>query len=259
MHGVSSAFGDDVAEDVVAGEGEVANEVEDLVAGELVREAQVAVENAVAAENDDAFFCGPTDQAHVAQFLFVFAPAEGARRGDFALVGTGGEVDGVALAADRVREVNLVGDGVAVAGVDAYEFVAFANFDIFENAEIFAAAALRFEANFAEGLGVGQGAAVKDGELEIVEIDDYVIDTGAEQCGEQMLGGGDENALAHEAGGVTDFGDVAADGGDFEVVEVGAAEDHAGSGGCRQETHAHGCAAVEANAGKFNWGGNCVF
>jgi hypothetical protein len=42
-----------------------------------------------------------------------------------------------------------------------------------------------------------------------------------------VLGGGDEDALAHEAGGVTDFGDVAAGCWDFEVVKVGAAEDYA--------------------------------
>ena len=52
-----------------------------------------------------------------------------------------------------------------------------------------------------------------------------------------MLGGGDEHALAHEAGGVADLGDVAADGGNFEVVEVGAAEDDAGTGGRGQQAH----------------------
>ena len=48
VHGVSGALGDDVAEDVVAGEGEVADEVEDLVADEFIAEAQGAVEDALA-------------------------------------------------------------------------------------------------------------------------------------------------------------------------------------------------------------------
>ena len=51
-----------------------------------------------------------------------------------------------------------------------------------------------------------------------------------------MLGGGDEDALAHETGGVGNLGHVAADGLDFEVVEVGAAEDDAGAGGSRKES-----------------------
>ena len=61
-----------------------------------------------------------------------------------------------------------------------------------------------------------------------------------------MLGGGDEHALAHEAGGVADLGDVAADGGNFEVVEVGAAEDDAGAGGRGQKPHGDGCAGMES-------------
>ena len=130
VHGVSGALGDDVAEDVMAGEGEVADEVEDLVADELIAEAQVAVEDAVAGEDDDAFFGGAADEAHVAQLLFVFAPAEGAGGGDFALVGAGGEVDGVSLAADGGGEVDFVGDGVAVAGIDSDELVALADFDV---------------------------------------------------------------------------------------------------------------------------------
>ena len=44
MHGVSGALGDDVAEDVMAGKSEVADEVEHLVADEFVVEAQRAVE-----------------------------------------------------------------------------------------------------------------------------------------------------------------------------------------------------------------------
>ena len=107
MHGVSGALSDDMAENVMAGEGEVADEVEDLVAGELIAEAQVAVKDAVAREDDDAFFGGAADEAHVAQFLFVFAPAEGAGGGDFALVGAGGEINDVSLAADGGREVDL--------------------------------------------------------------------------------------------------------------------------------------------------------
>ena len=65
-----------------------------------------------------------------------------------------------------------------------------------------------------------------------------------------MLRGGDEDALAHERCGVGDAGDVAAVGGDFKVVEVGAAEDDAGAGGCGDEAHADGSAGVKADAFK---------
>ncbi len=137
---------------------------------------------------------------------------------------------------------------VAAAGVDADELGAFADLDFFEDADVLAAAALLLEADRLEGLHVGERGAVEDGQLEVVDLDDDVVDAVADERGEQMLGGGDEHALAHEAGGVADLGDVAAGGGDLEVVEVGAAEDDAGAGGRGDEPHADGRAAVQADA-----------
>ena len=164
-----------------------------------------------------------------------------------------------ALAADRGREVDLVGDGVAVAGVDSDEFVALAHFHAFQNAQVFAAAALALEAHFAKRLCVRQGTAVEDGQLKIVQLDQDVIDARSQKCGKQMFGRGDEHALAHEAGGVADFGHVAAGGGDFKIVQIGAAEDHARTGRRREQAHANRSTAVKANAGELDRGGNCVF
>ena len=79
------------------------------------------------------------------------------------------------------------------------------------------------------------------------------------QGGEQVLGGGDEHALAHEAGGVADLGDVAAGGGDFEVVEVGAAEENAAAAGRGQQPHLDGSSAVQADAGELDCVGYGLF
>ena len=46
-----------------------------------------------------------------------------------------------------------------------------------------------------------------------------------------MFGGRDENALAHEAGGVADALDVFPTGGNWEIVQVGAAEYNTGTSG----------------------------
>jgi hypothetical protein len=54
--------------------------------------------------------------------------------------------------------------------------------------------------------------------------------------------------LAHERGGVGDLGDVAAGGGDLEVVEVGAAKDDAGAGGRGDEAQGDFYAGVETDA-----------
>ena len=130
MHGMASALGDDAAPDATAGEGEVADEVEDLVADELVGETERAVEDGAGvggggAGDDDGGVVGyAADEAHVAEHGFVFFEAEGAGGGDEIGVGAGFEVAGEGVAADGLGEVDGVVDGVAVAGIDADELVA---------------------------------------------------------------------------------------------------------------------------------------
>src|SRR6202021_4031406 len=238
---------------------EIADEVEDLVAGELVAEAQGSVLDAVAGKDNDALLGCTADEAHVAEFLLVFAETEGAGGSDLSLVGAGGEVDHVSLTADGSGEVDAGGGRGALAGIDADALIALADFNRFEDAEVFAAAALGFEADLAERFGIGQGTAVEDRQFEVVDFDDDVVDAGAEKRGEQVLRGGDEHALAHEAGGVADFGDVTPDGGNIEAIEVGTAKDDAATGRSGQKLHANGRAAMESDTGKLNWGGNGIF
>ena len=155
VHGVAGALGDDAAPDAAAGEGEVADEVEDFVADELVGEAEGAVVDGagwavvrvtmMAESSDDA-----ADEAHVAEHGFVFFEAEGAGGGDEVGVVAGFEVASEGVAADGLGEVDGVVDGVAVAGIDADELVAggriFADLDGLEDAEVLALAALALEA-----------------------------------------------------------------------------------------------------------------
>jgi len=49
-----------------------------------------------------------------------------------------------------------------------------------------------------------------------------------------VLGGLNKNALPHEAGGIADFGYVAASGWNFKIIQVGPAKDNAGTGWSRQ-------------------------
>ena len=257
MHGVAGAFRDDAALDAAAGEGEVADEVEHLVADELVVEAEGAVLDFAFADEDGAAVGGAADEAHVAEHGFVFAEAEGAGGGDEVGVGAGVEVAEEARGADGRGEVDTVVDLVAGAGVDADElgavFAVFRDFDGLEDAQVLAAASLGFEAGAEEGFDVGEGGAVEDGNFKVVEFDDDVVDAVTDEGGEQVFRCGDEDALAHEGGGVGDAGDVAAVGGDFEVVEIGAAKDDARAGGGGNEAHADGCAAVQADALEVEW------
>ena len=57
---------------------------------------------------------------------------------------------------------------------------------------------------------------------------DRVVDAHAVQHAQQVLGGGDQHALAHQAGRVTHTGDVFPAGGNAEILEIGALENNAG-------------------------------
>ena len=74
-----------------------------------------------------------------------------------------------------------------------------------------------------------------------------------------MLGGGDQDALAHQAGGVGDLGDVAADGLDFEVVEIDAAEEDTSAGRGREKSQMNGGAAMKTDSRKWDAAGDCLF
>jgi hypothetical protein len=258
VHGVAGSLGDDAAPDAVAGKGEVADEVEDLVADELVWKAQGAILNGAgesgggAGEDDGGLVGYSADEAHIAKHGLVFLEAKGAGGGDEVGVGSGFEVAGEGIAADGFGEVDGVVDGVAVAGVEADELVAlgggFLDFDGLEDADVLTLAALALEAVGEDGGDVRKGAAVEDRDFEVIDFDDDVVDAEADECGEEVLGGLDEDALAHEGGGVGDARDIAAGGGDLEVVEVRTAEDDAGAGGRGNEAHGDFGAGVEADS-----------
>ena len=229
------------------------------MADELVGEAESAVLDLSATDDDGALVGRAADETHVAEHGFVLAKAEGACGGNEAGIVAGFEVADEGLMADGVGEVDGVVDGVAIAGIDADKFCAFANLYGLQDAEVLAFAALALEAGSEDGFDVGQGAAVEDGHFEVVDFDDDVIDAKADERGKQVLRGGDEDALAHEAGGVGDFGDVAAGGRDFKVVEVGTAEDDAGSGGRGDETQYHFSARVQTYATEVEPGVDRLF
>ena len=128
-----------------------------------------------------------------------------------------------------------------------------------QNANGFAAAALGADAGVENGFDVRQGTAIEDGEFEVIEFDDDIVDAHADEGRKQVFGGGDEHTLAHEAGGVADLGDVASGGRNLKVVEVGAAENNARSGSSRQQPHGNRRTGMEPYARELNLRGNGLF
>src|SRR5579863_8976907 len=142
MHRVPGAFCYDVALDAAPSESEVTDQVEDLVADELIGKTQRAIFGPIRAKHDGVLGTCAANQTHVAQLLFVSLVAKGASAGDLGPVCVGGQIDAGLLFADGGWEVDGVLNPITGAGIDGDEFVAFANLDGLQHAHVFAAAAL---------------------------------------------------------------------------------------------------------------------
>jgi hypothetical protein len=73
-----------------------------------------------------------------------------------------------------------------------------------------------------------------------------------------VFGGRDKHAAAHQAGGIADFGNVASDGFDIEIVEVHAAKDYARTRSRRDDAHFHRRSAMQPNAAETYCIANCL-
>ena len=98
----------------------------------------------------------------------------------------------------------------------------------------------------------GCDGAVQDGQFQRVDFDVDVVHAAGVERGKQMLGGGEQHALFHQAGGVADARDVAHVRFDLKIVEVHAAEDDPVSAGAgtRRNLAIHG--GVEADSFGLN-------
>ena len=271
VHGVAGAIGDHAAQDAVAEQRQVSDQVQHLVADELIVIAQGAVGDAVACEHDGVFFRGAADQSHLAHLLRLMQKSEGARGGDVAAVEIAVEVGDASRGArhqldlktffadQRMRKIDGVGDGVSVGRVEGDELVAVAHLHFFEDAPVDALAPLRLQSGAQHHLHERLRAAIEDGQLQVVELDDGIVHAQADERREQVLGGGDEHALLHQASGVADLGHVAADCLHLKAFQIDAAEKNARSGRRRQNAQAHGSAAVQADAAASHWLPDCLF
>src|SRR5260370_14493127 len=161
------------------------------------------------------------------------------------------------LANEWVRKVNRIRNRIDICAIDGYEFITLAQLDLAHDPEIRARFALPPNPGLLNHLDKRTGAAVQNGQLKIVQLDDGVVDANADKGRKQVFGGGDEHTLLHEAGGVTDAGHAASAGFDREAVEVGAVEHDSRSGTRGQNPQADRSAAVETDSCACYWGTNC--
>ena len=74
-----------------------------------------------------------------------------------------------------------------------------------------------------------------------------------------MLRGRDQYALFHQACGVADAGNVAADCLHLETIEIDASKDHSRAWRCRQYPQLNRSPAMQADAAAFYGRADCLF
>src|SRR5436309_8489432 len=82
MHGMASAISDHAAQNLFSEEGQVPDQVQDLVANKFVTEAQGAVQQALTGEHYRIFSGRAPDQALVAHGIGLVKKSESAGRRD---------------------------------------------------------------------------------------------------------------------------------------------------------------------------------
>src|SRR5690242_6662609 len=251
VHGVAGFFGDHVTEERLADEGQIANEVERLVAAALIDEAEAAgVENGLAIEADGVIERGAADQAHVAHLVELIFEAEGAGGSEFSGVFFGRDFHIQGLTTYQgVREEYFAGQQEAVRWKDADALASAFHRYRFANAEVTFSAARLADTGGSDEIHEGLAAAVKNRNFEVIDLDEGVVDAHAVEGAEKVLGGGDQHALAHQASGVADLLHIAPTGGDGEAFEIGADENDASAGRGREDADANGNAGMEADSG----------
>src|SRR6266481_3626892 len=149
-----------------------------------------------------------------------------------------------------MRKINVAADAELVGGIDSNAAAVFDDFDGLENFKVATFSTEAAEAGLIEELEEGLGGTVEDGNFDIVDA----IGIGG---GEKVLSGGEQDALLHEAGGVTYASDVVAVGLDGEIVKINAAENDAGIRRSGEETKVRVDTGVQTHTLGFDCAVDC--
>ncbi len=254
VHGVAGLFGNHVTEKRLADQSEVADEIERFVAAAFVGEAEAAgVEDGLAIEAHGVIERGAANQTHVAHLVELVFEAEGAGGSELGGVVFGRDfhIEGL-TAYQGVREEYFAGEQEAVRRQDADALASAFDRHGLANPQVTFAAARLADSGGADEIDEGLAAAVEDRHFEVIDLNEGVVDAHAVEGAEQVLGGGDQYALAHQAGGIADFLHVAPTCGDGETFEIGADKYDASGGRGREDANADRNAGMEADSGSVD-------
>ena len=98
---------------------------------------------------------------------------------------------------------------------------------------------------------------VEDWHLDGIDVDENIVDFAGIDGGEQMLGGGEQDALLHQASRITDAGDVFPARLNDKIVQVRAPKNDTGIGRGGYQAHMTEYTRVEADPLSADFTLNC--
>src|SRR6202171_3063742 len=146
-----------------------------------------------------------------------------------------------------MRKIHVAAHAKLIGRIDADPAVSFGDFQRLQYFQIAPLPAQFANAGVLQHLHEGLGRTVENRHFDRVDVDVNVVDATRIDGGKQMLGGGEQNALFHQARGITYASTVVPLGFDGEVIQVDAAKHDAcfSRGGYQADVAVH--PSVEAH------------
>ena len=233
---VPTAVGHEVPDQRMAHQGEVADDVENLVPDELVLEPQRGVQDARLTQYHRVVERAAERQPLLAEHLDLPQEAEGARRRDL--------VDKCLFAhpqrahlmpQQRVIEADAVGHAEMIGGIQGDPLAAARKLDGPHDLHESPRLLQRRNAGFVHQVHERRRAAVHDGHLGLIQLDDDVVDAEADERGEQVLDGLYRRIVLRQTGRVVNARHAVDPRRNFQAAQVEPPEDDAVIGRRRLE------------------------
>src|SRR6267378_5119046 len=248
MQGLACFFGFNTRQQLQSGQCQVTNQIQCLVPSKLVGEAQRPVHDAVVSENDGVLERATTNESHGLERLDVALEAESTRARQKVAESIRPHQHFHFLLADQwMRKIHVAAHAKLIGRIDADPAVSFGNFQRLQYFQIAPLPAQFANAGALQHLHEGLSRTVQNGHLDGVNVDIDVVDATRINGGKQMFGGGEQNALFHEARGITYASNIVPLGFNREVIQVDAAKHDAclSRGGYQVDVAVH--TSVEAH------------
>src|SRR5260221_9563915 len=181
MHGMTGTVCHNASDDLFSQQGQIANQIQYLVPNKLVLKAKGAVPDTFFRQHNNIPRRRAADEPHILHGLLFTQETKRARCRQLFSVQVTGEIDFKGLLADRRRKINSVTNRVAQCWIGGDELIAFAYFDLTQDAQISSLSPLPLQTSLQHHVDKRFGAAVQDWKLKVVQFHHSVVQTDSDK------------------------------------------------------------------------------